>query len=175
MKIIEALKELPLIDKKLERNEALIREIAASVDAGTVANTLKYATAELQTAEVAALVQSSRDLVSRKAKLRRVLSLTNATLTVTIDGETKTICEWIEYRQKGTDRLRGMYGSLNDREAFSKLSQTKIDGTQGVKVVRHYDESQKNAALAMLLELPTKIDTTLETFNATTDLVQEVA
>ena len=176
MKIIEALKELPLIDKKLEKNRQSLAEYASSVDGGTTGNTLKFPTKEEQTAEVAALIQSSQDLVSRKAKLRRALAITNAKVKVSIGGlPEKSIIEWIEYRQKGAEALRACYSSLSDNAAASKLNTFKFDGTQGVRIQRHYDEAVRNKLLEGVFDLPTKIDSTLELINAITDLIEEVA
>lgn len=175
MKIIEALKELPLIDKKLTKNEQLLLTYSASVDAGTIYNSLKFASAEEQTKQVASLIQSSEDLVSRKAKIRKVLSKTNATIEVTIDGNVKTISEWIEYRKAGLNLLQRSYNQLQDNQCIREVQSTKFDGQQGIKVIRHYDEATRNAKLNAILELASKIDTTLETVNATTDLVEEVA
>lgn len=175
MKIIEALKELPLIDKKLEKNNALIVSYAASVDAGTVHNGLKFASVEEQTNQVAALIQSSEDLVARKAKIRKALAKTNATMVVAIGAKTKTITEWIEYRKGGLAALQSAYSRLKDDHVANEVRNVKFDGTQGIKIVRHYDEANRNAKLNEILELATKIDTTLETVNATTDLIEEVA
>lgn len=175
MKIIEALKELPLIDKKLQKNAQLIATYAASVDAGTVYNSLKFPSVEAQTTEVNALLQSTESLVQRKARIRRALAITNAATSVTIGGHTRTITEWIEYRASGINFISDAYSKLQETNAANDVRNTKFDGTQGIKVVRHYDEKAKNEKLTQLMEIQSKIDTTLETINATTDLIEEVA
>lgn len=173
MKIIEALKEIPLIEKKIKKNNEDVLRYSATVDNGTPI--LYFTTLEEQKQKVLSTVQSTKDLVSRRAALRRALALTNAKTEVTIMGLTKTITEWIEYRQFGLTKLKDTFGyidqsNINARNAASK---TPIpDATVGIKVVALYPEEQKNEEMSFLLDLGNSIDTTLEITNATTDLVE---
>lgn len=175
MKIIEALKELPLIEKKLEKNRQLLTAYAASVDAGTAYSGLKFDTPARQTEEVSALIQSCEDLVARKARVRKALAVTNAGIQVTIDGVTKSITEWIEYNQRGFEALERVYGTLSENHVANEARNAKFEPTQGIRILRHYDEKGRNVRLQQIMETKNKIDTTLETVNATTDLLEEVA
>lgn len=171
MKIIEALKELPLIDKKIAKNIEFIKKYSAAVNNGRVQ--LFFADEATQKAQVQGFIQSNVDLIARKAALRRQLSLTNATVQVTISGQRKTIAEWIEYRQHGLDFMKSTYGALDDTNANRVAMQTpNTNPAVGVTVVRFYEEEKKNQALAQVLDTQNSIDTSLEITNATTDLVE---
>ena len=169
MKIIEVLKELPLIDKKVEKNIELLRKYSSDLIVGE-SQSLPFITEEKQKAEVQALLQSTEDLVKRKAYLRRVLSVTNANTFVVIMGQTKSITEWIEYRQHGLDRVRSSLAALSNNTAASAMkSLANIAKEQQLRTVLFYDEATKNRKLKELEELLAAIDTNLEMTNATVD------
>lgn len=173
MKIIEALKELPLIDKKIESNVKQLREYSSDLQQGEV-ESFAFGDTKKQKAEVASIVQSTEDLVKRKQLISRALALTNAQTVVAIDGEQKTITEWISFRDSGIAALQKAYSALCDNNGGSKIQRTQVDPVAGVRVVRFYDEKSRNEKLVELENKRVKIDTTLETINATTDLAVAV-
>jgi len=65
MKIIEALKEIPLIEKKIKKNNDDVLRYSATVDNGTPV--LYFPTLEEQKQKVLSTVQSTKDLVARRA------------------------------------------------------------------------------------------------------------
>lgn len=171
MKIIHALKELPLIDKKITKNTQLLEKYSAAVANGEHVK-LSFKSIEEQTQEVNSLLQSNKDLVQSRASLRRNLAITNATVFVAIDGQERTITEWIEYRQYGLKALMNTFSSLSDQRAVMEVVKTPANPQEGVKVIKFYDEKFKNEELSKIMELQNKIDTTLEVVNATTDLIE---
>lgn len=170
MKIIQALKELPLIEKKIQKNIELIKKYAAAVDNGKVQ--LFFDTVDAQRQQITSLIQSNNDLVSLKAKIRRDLATTNARTPVTINGKTYTIAEWIELKQHGLENMRNTFAALDDLQATRAAMTAPPNPTTGVKVVRFYDEVFKNSQLSEVLELQNTIDTILEIVNATTDIIE---
>lgn len=174
MKIIESLKELPLLEKRIEKNVQLVQLYSSEMDMGKGEYT--FGTKEKQDVEVKGLVQSTHDLISRRAKIRRVLAITNAKVIVKIGRHERTITEWIEYRQKGVDLELKLFGALNDGNGSRQLqlNQGKLDLSAGVRIVRFYDEKAKNDNVSECMELKSMIDSTLEIVNATTDLFEEI-
>lgn len=176
MKIIEVLKELPLIDKKINKTNARIRGYASIVDTGSD-NDYVLGSKEEQEKELKSLVQSSLDLAKRKRKLSRALHITNTEVNVTIDGETMSIHEWISMRTGGIQTIQSIYQSLNDLDASKKLNQvaqqTISDGAM-IGIKRLYDEKEKTTNLDKWSDISDKIDAHLEMVNATTDITVEV-
>lgn len=176
MKIIEALKELPLIDKKILRNTELIQKYSSEMIAGENYQYV-FGSADKQREEVKSLLQSTDDLIARKAKIRRALAITNANVSVTIHGVTRTISEWIEYRQKGIDLQIKALGACNLTNANQQVAaqRGRIEIAEGgIRFERFFDEKANNEATAKLLDIQAAIDPQLEIVNATTDLKEEV-
>lgn len=172
MKLIEALKELPLIEKKVARNVEKLREYASAVDNGKV--DLKFSTEALQRKEIESLLQSSNDLANRADKLRRAIALTNANTNVTIKGETRTILEWISFRRNTFQLRLSALQALSDTASTQQMRNTPVDPAVGIRVVRFYDEKNKNEKIEDLHNLYDAVDSTLEIVNATTDIVVEL-
>lgn len=170
MKIIEALKELPLIEKRIESNLEKINRYAAGVESGNSLG-IVFASASEQRKEVAALVQANEDLVKRRALLRRQLYITNCTVELEINGVKKTIAEWIEYREKGFNFVERTYNAMNAVLATRELQITKADPMVGAKVVFFFDEADKNKKIEANRDIRDQLDARLEILNATTDLV----
>lgn len=168
MKIIEVLKELPLIDKKVDANVRLLAGYSSDLDICN--NTFTVGTFDQQQAHVVGLVQSNRDLIAHKQDLKNRLALTNATVKVDIDGVKKTITQWLEFRNHGIELLRQTISALNDGAGSSK-AQKGINIERGDKLVRFFDPVKRDSELAQLMEIKAKIDSTLEIVNATTDLI----
>lgn len=172
MKLIEALKRLPVIEKRIQKNLGLINDYCCAIDNGNM--DLAFETPEKQQAEVISILQAVNDLVAEKASLRRRLAMTNAKTVVTIGGMEKTITEWIEYRERGMTNVLQAYLNLNTREAESKLrnGNINIDPDKGFKTVRFYDEKQRNEMIERYENIRDNIDAQLEKVNATTDLIE---
>lgn len=172
MKIIEALKELPLIQKKVAKNIQQIQQYSSEADNGHMS--LPFGDDAKQAAEVAALVQSTHDLVKRSATIRRALAMTNATVTVGIGSKVRTISEWIAYRDSGFANQLNALRALNDTVAKGNLNKVGFDEEKGLKIARFYDEKARNEAILAIEEIQGQLDARLEMVNATTDLVTEV-
>jgi hypothetical protein len=167
MKIIEALKELPLLKKRMERNYQLIQKYSSMVESDTP----EFETVERQQQEVDSLIQANVDLASRYENVTNRLAITNATVKVEIEGVSKTIREWITFRNVTKVYLDSTYSALQPATAEQNLRAKQYDLAKGVKVVRFYKEEDKLAALGKYQLIRDKIDATLEIANVNTDLV----
>lgn len=176
MKLIEALKNLKTIEKRIEKNSAQIPEYAAYVNTENP----HFETAEKQETEVAALVQSNLDLASEYLRLKTAIEYTNLNTKVTIGTRTHSISELITLRgaknRPGTGRFAmGTYGSLHPQRAVGRLQQTYnrpggVNITEPPKVVLAYREEDKQKALRDWEEFLSAIDGKLEVVNAETEL-----
>jgi hypothetical protein len=170
MKIIEALKELPVIEKRIEKQASQIAEYA-----GLVSNEQPpFGTSDAQKKKVSELIQSNYDLSKRYAKLKRALAITNTQVEVEVLGEKRTIAEWITFKTHTANQLARTLNALNLSHAQARLQTSKFDVTEGIKIERMYDEEFKLKQSNRVQELLDNIDATLEIVNATTDLTVEV-
>lgn len=176
MKIIEALKNLKTIQKRIEKNCQQINEYCAYVSTETPA----FETAEKQEAQVQSLIQSNLDLELEYLRLKRAIDNTNLFTNATIVTPTRTytypISELITIRRTAGQFRTRTYQSLNSGRAISRLQtyfnqKGGVDPANPAKVVSLYKEEEKNAALLEWESLLSQIDATLEVVNATTDLI----
>ena len=182
MKIIEALKEIPLIEKKINSNCQLITQYASYCNKVGPA----FKDKAEQEKELKSLIQSNVDLTKRQLSLKRILAKTNAILTVEINELELTIVEWLEYKKKVAELMKKSYLALNMNNGALQLNQFTSKGTDGRNsglspemlenqiLERCYDEKTKNAALFVLEETLNKVSASLEIFNAITDLVESL-
>ena len=171
MKIIEALKELPVLEKRLLKQSEKIQEYASyATNIGPV-----FDTVEEQKSQVQSLVRSNLDLIERYCKLRNVLNKTNTTIKVKIEGDERTISEWITFREKGYGFTESTFRRLNDAMAKNHFQQPcNFAEGQSLTLIYCYDEKEKNKALEKAEKVYNQIDSTLEIVNATTDLIEEI-
>jgi len=179
MKIIEALKELPLIKKKIDKNEELLKKYSSSVGVKDHPEfDLSFATPGQQAIEVKALLQSTVDLCLREACLRKTLARTNSIVEVKIGSSSRTISEWISFRLTGIPAILRSLESLSTNRSLAIVRQPQGNsnlasvGVENLTVVMHYDEKSKNEEVTKWMTMLSEIDSKLEIANAITDLVE---
>lgn len=175
MYIVEALHEIPILADRIMKNQRQISEYASGVS-----NLIPpFKTEQEQKKQVAALVQSTKDMVNRMLRLKRCIAFTNAVSKIEIEGFKYSITELIALRQQGgrnlrtgTDMMNGIYDALND--SAGKMKFNEMRGGQSDKnaasVVLYYDEAEKNAKRDAWYAFTGKITGALEVFNARTKL-----
>lgn len=179
MKLIEALKNLKTIEKRIDKNCEQIKEYAAYVSGETPA----FETEERQRQEVQSLVQANLDLEKEYIRLKRAIEHTNLLTKVVIGSKEYTISELITIKgatkgKAGAGRFRlNTYNALHPQKALTRLQQVfnqrgGIDPTNPAKVVPLYREEDKNKALRDWDEFLSAIEGKLEVVNAETDLAQ---
>lgn len=183
MKLIEALKNLKTIEKRVEKNCQMIGEYSAYVNVEAPA----FETAERQRTEVSSLVQCNTDLAKEYLKLKTAIEFTNLSTKVSIGHRQHTISELITIRtsRKGKNGvgtfsynqfLPATYNALNANKAMQKLQQVfsrqgGVNPTDPAKIIMLYDEADKNKALREWEEFYSAIDGKLEVVNAETELL----
>lgn len=177
MKLIEALKNLKTIEKRVDKNCEQIRQYAAYVSVEQPA----FETEERQRQEVQSLVQANLDLEKEYIRLKKSIEHTNLTTKVTIGSKEYTISELITIKgatkgKQGAGRFRtNTYNALHPQAALQRLQQVfsqrgGVDPTNPAKVIPLYKEEEKNKQLREWDEFLSQIEGKLEVVNAETDL-----
>lgn len=168
MKLIEGLKELKLIDKK-------VKDLVSKIQLNSARLSSETSPYQDPKAEVASWMQSSEDLIARREGLLVDIYNTNMKTLVTIKlGEnnvTKSVAAWVVRRRSGVPASALVYAAMTDRN----LKETEIkqtDGTiQKITIERSYDTELRDKRRSLLMEEPFLIDSALEIVNATTDII----
>jgi hypothetical protein len=168
MKIIEALKKLKVIEKRMEKNRTQITQYASMVSIERPV----FNTEENQKKEVASLIQSNNDLLKEYLELKGKVEKTNFTFKVEMGGIQYSISDLLIIKRKLAKVMMATYEALNNSAGQSRLRNVSIGaGERSPQVVLFYDEKDKIAGLDRWQDLYNNIDSRLEVINATTDLV----
>ena len=167
MKIIECMKELKLIEKKIQSNAEQIQKYASAV----TTERYPFDTEVEQRKAVTSLIQSSQDLMREYLKLKTRLDQTNLATMVMVEGTEDSIANWLIVRRKMGQAMAGTFAALNTREGDNRLrNAVPVDNT-APQVITFYDEQDKNDMMAYWKNVVDRIDPILEVVNATTDLL----
>lgn len=173
MKLIEGMKKLKVLEKKIDRNTETIQMYASapSNEKPTFGNELD------QRKQVKELIQSNNDLMQEYLNLKKQVDMTNLQTNVTIGKREFKLIDLLVLRRGLAKRMARTYSALNTNYADARLSnmQRNIALQQGEKpphAVRFYDEMEKMEALQDWQSLQDEIEQRLEVINATTELVE---
>lgn len=171
MKIIEALKKVKDLRKKIDDITSKIKMHAADLDCETPV----YPDQKRQVSE---WLQSVHDITKEILKLKYRIQKTNVNTPVTIElgGQhvTKFITEWIERRKNLAEIERQSWLALNDKGLKETYPSQKLTANSPEIVVKrrlYFDASERDAKVELFRSEPSTIDATLEIINAVTDLL----
>ncbi|HUX08323.1 MAG TPA: hypothetical protein VMX35_13540 [Acidobacteriota bacterium] len=175
MKLIEAMKELRLIHKRMSRNTDDITMYAS------LPSTEKphFGSDEEQRKEVISKVQANLDLFKRYLQLKRRIELTNLSTIIEIDAKKYSLAELLVIRgaRQGLglgEYILDTFRAMNDENAETRMRNAAPGpGGERPHTVRFYDERKKNELLREWDDFIDKIDGKLEVVNATTDIVED--
>ncbi len=168
MKIIEALKGLKVIEKRMAGNALEISNYASYVSTERLA----FDNEKAQRDEVRGRIQANEDLVVEYLKIKRALERTNLSTTIELDGKKFTICDLLVLKRRLGAFIQATYRALNRSAAENRLRNAPAIGDQRPQIVQLYDEAEKNSKLQKWQNLLDNIESRLEIINATTDLVE---
>lgn len=169
MKIIEGMKHLRLLEKRMDSNNQRINQYSAMVS-----NERPYfVDDEAQRKEINALKQSNKDLWQEFMLIKRHIELTNLYTIVELSGVKYFISDLLVLRRTLKTYIEDTFQSMNDKEAYYRLSKLQKTGDTPLTVIRYYDENKKHEELNSWQELFNSIDSRLEVVNAVTDLMEE--
>lgn len=161
--LIEGMKELNLILKRMAKNAMQIQEYAAQP---SVEKPI-FESASDQVTEVTSLAQSSEDLATRYAELHARIAYTNLMTRVSFGGREWSIHELLVYKRKLAKAIEQSYAAMNDNAARMKLRGMAV---AEASIDRYYDERTRNERLRYWEDLYEGISGRLEVVNATTPL-----
>jgi hypothetical protein len=168
MKLIEAMKKIKVIEKKMAKNMEQIQNYAS-----LPSNEKPYfENEEKQRKEVKSLIQANNDLLIEYLKIKNAIDKTNLESKIEIGGIQYSLTDLLVIKRKLAQFMIKTYNSLNDNHAQGKMrnSFNSSDG-KTIHIVRFYDETDKNNGLTKWTDLYDNIDSRLEVINATTELI----
>ena len=123
-------------------------------------------------------MQSLRDLTANLVAIRRAIAQVNATTELTIEGQTKTIQEWLVWRKEVAPMMRVTHQGLVNRiqqarnEALKRggslLAPGQTQETKPADIIVNLDERQLSQELEMFERILGALDGQLSLKNATT-------
>lgn len=168
MKIIEAMKRLRVIEKRIQANSQRVSQYC------TIVTTERpyYDTEEKQSEKVKSLIQANLDLISEYLNLKTAIDVTNLRTEVRVEGKDHSIAELLVMRRKLADLAILSYAALDDRQAIHRAQTTPIaPGEPQRQIKRLYKEEFKYEGINEWQGFLDAIDARLEVVNATTELV----
>jgi antitoxin component HigA of HigAB toxin-antitoxin module len=173
MKIVEALKKIPDLQRKAEDIRVALARYCADLDNEKP----EYETQEKQRAQISIWLQSHSDILKEIEILRTRIQKTNLETDVDIEVSegktvTKSIARWI-HRRKDLSKLESEAWRCLTSRGLKPQGYQK-EGEDGVKIAnvrKYYDQRQRDKMLADLLSEKSLIDGRLEVINAVTDLL----
>lgn len=177
MKLIQALKTIKVLQKKIDDIKKKIGDHCADMDTETPV----YGTPEAQREQITSWLQSCHDSVKEILRLRVAIQRTNLATLVVIPvgpgGETqeKSIAAWIHRRRDLAGIELSLWDVLGDRglkpQGYTPTGNP--DDAKMAKVRRYFSPQQRDAKQQEFTQEPHIIDGCLEVANATTDLIEE--
>lgn len=168
MKIVEGLKRLGVLEKRIKSNSDDITKYASVLSTEKPA----FGTEDEQREEVKKLLQASEDLSTEYLGLKTRIEKTNLSVKATIAGRTHTLSEFLIIKRKLARMMQGVYMALNTSAAEHRVHSARFGPDQKVNVVQLYDESMRNEKLREWQELYEEVDSRLEVINATENLLE---
>lgn len=145
MTITEALAEMKTIGKRLEKKKKFVvdylmrpEQVRDPLEAN--GGTTKVIRAERQ---------SIADLCDRTVAIRRAIQLANEANSITVEGQTRTIADWLVWRREVAPWLQGMLGEIRghiDRQRATMLR-------NGLSVVNEVQQAKPGDVVVNVNEL----------------------
>ena len=169
MMIIEALKELRLIQKRLTVNRENITKYA-----GLLSNEKPLFESEnIQRKELMSLIQSCEDLITRAQYLKECIEYTNLITEINVCGKTTTISKALNFKRVYGKEQENVYKSLTTSQICDRMNILNRNITtpeQRVSILPMYDEKFKTTKLEENMIYLNEVESVLEITNAVTEL-----
>lgn len=169
MKIIEALKKI----KDLNIKASDLRDKIGAHSADLNFETPLYPD---QKATVDGWLQAHHDITKEILRLHTAVQKTNLATKVTMDlsdvNVTRTIAEWVLRRRLLAPMEMQAWAKLTDRNLREGYASQSSGAQVEIRIRRYYDPKQRDEKVALYKSEPHTIDSTLEVFNAVTDLIE---
>ena len=134
--------------------------------------------------EIRAAYQSAKDLIARRDAIKRAVTLSNATVKVTIGGKEYTVAEAIEMKNHGIplkqllemradEYVTSLYGNVDMKGASDEIKKVRADfiAAQTMEIVDPINITTELTALEKEInDFVVEIDSALSVSNALTEL-----
>ena len=169
MMVVEGMKRLRVIEKRMANNSANINNYASMVSTEKAL----FETEDKQKFEIKKLIQSNVDLLDEYLNVKKRIELTNLSTTVEMGGRTYTISDLLVIKRKLASMMINTYNSLNDTQGRHRLRGSYPETSTGQRphVIRLFKEEDKIEGLQKWQDLEDNIESRLEVINATTPLM----
>ncbi len=169
MKLIEALKKLKDLERKLDDIIMLVKQNCALSNMDT-------APYDNQTEKVRGWIQSYKDVLKEIAHLRLSIQHTNlVTIVEVVFGDTsvkKSIAYWIHRRRDLARKELAVWQVLSDRGIKEGKALSPGGTEQEIKIKRYFSPEIRDKEVDLLQSEPSTIDGKFEIANALTELVE---
>ncbi|MFW9871541.1 MAG: hypothetical protein ACFFG0_00355 [Candidatus Thorarchaeota archaeon] len=163
--IIEGMKKLRIIEKKMSNNAQAIQRYASMISTEKPL----FETEDKQKKEIKSLIQSNRDLLDEYLDLKKRIEFSNLSTIVEMGGKKYSISDLLVIKRKLAKIMLETFSSLNTHEGESRKRSFQYSD-QSPQVVRFYKEEDKIDGLKKWQDLYDNIESRLEVINATTPL-----
>ena len=170
MKLIEGMKRLRVIEKRMASNIENINRYAAILSTERP----MFGSEDKQRSEVKALIQANRDLMDEYLILKKRIERTNLGIEIEIQGTKYQISDLLIIKRKLAKMMESTYSALNTKQAELRMTRGGMQAPVGerIQVVPMFDETDKNTQLRLWQDLYDNIDSRLEVINATAELLE---
>lgn len=164
MKIVEGLKRLQSIERRIHLNNKNINKYSSIISCERpVFNTI-----EEQKLKLNELILENLELCQEYLKLKNRIDLTNNTILLTINDQSRTINEFLTLKRKIGNLIISTYENVNDSYSQKRFKDFRGDNIQ---IQQLYDENQKLNNINYWYDILEQIDGKLEVHNAITDIL----
>lgn len=170
MKLVEAMKKLRIIEKRMGENTKSITQYASMLS-----NERTYFNTDTdQKNKVKELIQSNTDLMKEYLWLKRCIEKTNLETEMEMDGVSYTLSELLVIKRKMGAVMLRTFEAMNDQTAKERLVQFRGVASDGKtpNIVRYYQETDKIEGKRQYQNLLDNIESRLEVQNAITELIE---
>lgn len=162
MKILQALKKIKHIDRKIEKqSERISKYCSVIMEPGDPKP--PYSSDDIRK-----MLQSIKDLLLKKAEIRAALHRTNVTATVMFEGKEETIDKLLLLQNVFIPTIMNAFKKLRRKEKRDRYGETY---SKEAKVILQYDPRERDKSIEELEDLLQKLDDTLDKANIETDVI----
>lgn len=170
MMLIEAMKKLRLIEKKMSGNCESITRYSSMVSTEKT----YFESEDAQRREVVGLVQSNVDFMKEYLRLKQDIEFTNLITYVRMGDEQYSISELLVIKRKMAQMMMATFDAMNDSAGQQRLRHATGTTPTPAHLVRLYNEKVRSDGLRSWQDLYHEVDSRLEVVNATTELREDM-
>lgn len=167
MTIIEALKKIKNLEKKIARQNGEITSYASKLSSEKPS----FESDAVQKKKVEELVQSNLDCIKEMLQLKQSVERTNLGTILTISGHTASLSEHLHLKRKFSSLQISVLKALNTSAADMRMIRATPSKDNPVVVERMFDEAKRNDSQKKIFDYLGALDEQIEVINATTYLI----